>query len=74
MENQKTEIDQAKAILKQYGYFVDSLWNINDVVFHDNCPDNITREEAYNILGRALQNERIVSEIFSEIGNELSNN
>ena len=73
MENQKTEIDQAKAILKQYGYFVESLWNVNDVLFHDDCPNNITTDQAYDVLRRALENERIVEEIFSEIGNELTN-
>ena len=30
---QLTEVQKAKAILKQHGYFVDNLWSVRDVTY-----------------------------------------
>jgi hypothetical protein len=47
------KIEQAKAILKEAGYFVDLLWHINDVKERYDVSD----DEAQEVLFRALENE-----------------
>jgi hypothetical protein len=64
MENQLTEIEQAKAILKQYGYFVDNLWSTQDVTDRYEC----TEEQAQDVLNTALTNEWVTEQIFYAIG------
>jgi hypothetical protein len=51
--------EQAKATLKELGYYVDNLWQIEDVKGHYDCTD----EEAYSILNDVLNSDRIKSEI-----------
>jgi hypothetical protein len=63
MENQLTEIEQAKAILKQHGYFVDNLWSVSDVTDLYEC----TEEQAYDVLDKALTNEWVVEQIWFAI-------
>jgi hypothetical protein len=63
MENQLTEIEQAKAILKQHGYFVDNLWSTQDVTDRYEC----TEEQAQDVLNTALTNEWVVEQIFYAI-------
>jgi hypothetical protein len=66
MENRKTEIEQAKAILKQYGYFVDNLWSVSDVTDRYDCTD----KKAQEVLNKALTNESVVEQILFAIDDE----
>lgn len=59
MENKQTEIEQAKAILRQHGYFVDNLWNVEDVTQKYKC----TEEQAQKVLGIALMNDYTMEQI-----------
>jgi hypothetical protein len=63
MENKLTEIEQAKAILKQHGYFVDNLWSTQDVTDRYEC----TEEQAYDVLDEALTNEWVMEQIWFSI-------
>jgi hypothetical protein len=63
MENKLTEIEQAKAILKQHGYFVDNLWSTQDVTDRYEC----TEEEAQEVLETALTNEWVMEQIWFSI-------
>ena len=63
MENKQAEIEQAKAILKQHGYFVDNLWTVNDVTDRYEC----TEEQAQEVLDDALTNEWVMEQIWSSI-------
>jgi hypothetical protein len=63
MENKLTEIEQAKAILKQHGYFVDNLWSTQDVTDRYEC----TEEDAQEVLNRALTNEWVMEQIWFSI-------
>jgi hypothetical protein len=63
MENKQTEIEQAKAILKQHGYFVDNLWSTQDVTDRYEC----TEEEAQEVLETALTNEWVMEQIWFSI-------
>lgn len=57
------EIEKAKAILRDAGYFVDNLWTIRDVQDRFECDDNT----AQDILNNALTNEYIIEQIFNTI-------
>jgi len=63
MENKQAEIEQAKAILKQHGYFVDNLWTVNDVTDRYEC--NV--EEAYRVLDIVLTSESTTEHIWLAI-------
>jgi hypothetical protein len=63
MENKQAEIEQAKAILKQHGYFVDNLWSTQDVTDRYEC----TEEQAYDVLDNALTNEWVMEQIWFSI-------
>ncbi len=69
MENKLTEIEQAKAILKQYGYFVDNLWSFQEVTDRYECTD----EQAYDILDTAITNEATIEQIFYAISDACDN-
>jgi hypothetical protein len=51
---------EAKQVLKNAGYQVDNLWNIEDVKQTYNCTD----EEAMEVLVKALNNEATKEQIF----------
>ena len=53
------EIEKAKAILRDAGYFVDNLWSVNDVKDRFKCGDRT----AIEIIGDALTNEWIMEQI-----------
>jgi hypothetical protein len=53
MENSRTEVEQAKAILEQHGYYVDNLWSKFDVTDRYECTD----DQAQRVLGLALKND-----------------
>lgn len=57
------EIDNAKQILRQHGYFVDNLWSIEDVQINYECDD----ETAMKILKEAMGYEATYEQIWSSI-------
>jgi hypothetical protein len=61
----ETSVNQAKAILKDAGYYVDNLWHIDDVKGYEDFTEN--DDEAYSVLDEVLQSERIIEEINSAI-------
>lgn len=71
MEITHEQITDARKLLKKAGYFTDNLWHINDVLFHDGCPNGISNDDAYRILRNALQNEELISDIFHTITYQL---
>ena len=68
MENKQTEIEQAKAILKQHGYYVGNLWSTQDVTDYYNCTD----EQAQEVLNTVLSSEGIMEQINIDISFECS--
>ena len=60
------EIAKAKQLLKSEGYFVDNLWQTEDVTMNHEC----TEEEAQTILYRALTNEATYQQIWEAISYE----
>jgi hypothetical protein len=65
------EVEQAKAVLKENGYFVDNLWSVQDVKRLFRC----TEEQAQSVLKKALTNEATMEQIqysireFAELDN-----
>jgi muramoyltetrapeptide carboxypeptidase LdcA involved in peptidoglycan recycling len=57
------EIDNAKAILKSYGYYVENLWHIEDVFPKNDCSD----DDAYDILDDAMQNDATYEQVWMAI-------
>ncbi len=57
------KIQEAKAFLKEQGYYTDNLWTIDDVQTNYKCTD----EEAYGILDGALNNEATMDQIWFAI-------
>jgi hypothetical protein len=58
-----SEIEKAKKLLKDSGYFVDNLWRIEDVMVHYDC----TKEQAQEVLNNSLQNEATLEQIWFAI-------
>ena len=56
-------VEQAKKVLTDAGFYVGNLWSIQDVQDRYKCDD----ETAQDILHDALTNEYIAQEIFSQI-------
>ena len=52
-------IEQAKQVLKENGYYVDNLWHIDDVKQHG----DLSNEEAYDILDSTLRNDYTIETI-----------
>lgn len=50
--------EQAKEVLRNAGYYVDNLWNVNDV-----NDDSLTDQEKQSVLAMSLTNEHIMGEI-----------
>ena len=57
-------VEEAKAVLKANGYFVDNLWSVDDVKSKFNCTD----EEAQDVLFESLTNEATMEQIWFSIG------
>lgn len=53
------EIEKAKAVLRDAGFYVDNLWHIDDVKGRFECTD----EQAQEILEDALTNEATMEQI-----------
>ena len=56
--------NEVKEFLKSKGYYVDNLWQIEDV--KHNRPD-LTDEQAYEILDKAMNNEYLMNETWETI-------
>ena len=54
-------VEQAKAVLRENGYFVDNLWHVDDVKLRYNCDDD---EVAQDILDRALTNDATMEQVW----------
>jgi len=59
-------IDDAKKLLRSEGYFVDNLWQTEDVTMNYDC----TEEEAQEVLEGALTNEATYQQIWEAISYE----
>lgn len=60
-------IEQAKKVLKEYGYYVDNLWHTDDVHrFGD-----ISEDEAYDVLDSVLQNDYTIEKINEMLDDEF---
>jgi hypothetical protein len=57
------EVENARKVLKENGYFVENLWSINDVKFRYNCND----DQAQKVLDKALTNEATMEQIWFAI-------
>jgi hypothetical protein len=57
------KIQEAKAILREAGYFVDNLWHVSDVQQDFKCTD----EEAQEVLREALTNGWNVTQVWESI-------
>jgi uncharacterized protein YggE len=58
------EIEKAKQVLREAGYYVDNLWSIQDV--RDDA-NELTDEQKMEALGMALKNEYTIEQIFYAI-------
>jgi hypothetical protein len=56
-------IGNAKEVLKEHGYYVENLWHIDDVKQNYNVSD----QEAYDIIDKAMQSSFIMNDIFEQI-------
>lgn len=56
---------EALQFLEDQGYYVGSLWHIDDVI--NNSDADISDREAYHILGDALDSEYVMEITFEEI-------
>lgn len=59
----ETSVNQAKAILKDAGYYVDNLWHIDDVKSLKDMKD----DDAYAILDTILSGDYIIEDIANSI-------
>ena len=57
-------VQEAKQVLKDAGYFVDNLWHINDIKDKYNCTND---EQAQSILYNSLTNESVMEYIWDSI-------
>ncbi len=57
-------VEEAKAVLRENGYFVDNLWHVDDVKLRYNCDDD---EVAQDILDNALTNDATMEQIWFAI-------
>ena len=62
-EEQEIRIDNAKAVLRAAGYFVDNLWHVEDVQAKFDC----SPIEAMAVLNRALTNDAAMEQIWDDI-------
>ena len=62
-------IEQAKKVLKENGYYVENLWHIDDVKQGYYVDD----DKAYEVLDEVMQSEYIMQEVFETIDLVLQN-
>ena len=53
----------ARALLRSKGYFVENLWCVDDVMQNYDC----SKEQAYDVLSRAMTNDATMEQIFLAI-------
>ena len=58
------EIEKAREVLREAGYYVDNLWHIDDV---RTLFENVTDEQAQEILDASLQNDATFDQIWFAI-------
>lgn len=58
-----SSIENARSLLKSYGYYVDNLWHIDDIVFRYECTD----KDAQDVLDNALTSDRMFNETWESI-------
>ena len=59
----KDDVKKAIKLLRDNGYYVDSLYNIDDVKSHYECENEIAQE----ILGIAIDNDGTANQIWESI-------
>jgi len=57
------DLDMAKKILKSYGYYIESLWEVDDIIEQYVC----TKQEAMTILDMALNNVEVIENTWTSI-------
>jgi hypothetical protein len=57
------DLKEARKILRDAGYYVDNLWTVEDVTQNYKC----TREQAQEVLDRAMSNEATMNQIWLSI-------
>lgn len=57
------DVENAKQVLKEAGYYVDNLWQTCDVTMNYEC----TEEQAQDVLDKSLTNDYVQEQIFSTI-------
>ena len=73
LEEVEKEIEKAREVLREAGYYVDNLWHIDDV---RTLFENVTDEEAQEILDKSFQNEATFDQIWfaiDQIGQDIYN-
>ncbi|MEJ6794582.1 MAG: hypothetical protein QNK68_06195 [Flavobacteriales bacterium] len=65
MEITQVEIEKAKDVLRDSGYYVDNLWQTKDVTDFYECTDE---EDAYSVLDQVMESEQTATNIFEQIG------
>ncbi len=65
-ETKTVQINFAKQLLRDNGYFVDNLWRTFDVTLNYEC----TEEQAQEVLLNALQNDATMEQIWFAINYE----
>jgi energy-converting hydrogenase A subunit M len=60
------EVQDAKNLLKEHGYYVDNLWCVADVIQRYEC----TEEEAQEVLEKALNYESVYELVWEGISYE----
>lgn len=63
------DIENAKELLRSEGYFVDNLWQTEDVKMNYQC----TEEQAQKVLNRVLQYDAIYELVWEGIKYEAEN-
>ena len=61
-------VENAKKVLRDHGYYVDSLWHISNVQYNYM---KATDEEAQNILNTAFTNEATLEQISIAISDAM---
>ncbi len=64
LELNMNEIQQAKEVLRNAGYFVDNLWHVDDVT---NIEASLSKDQSIKILDMALTNEATTEQIWYSI-------
>ena len=68
--NSSKEIEQAKQLLKDNGFYIENLWHVDDVKYGANSEDKYIEcsdKLAYKILSDAIEQESINESIFDNI-------